>query len=104
MSVKLKLFLFPAMHKNPLRLRVAVLLALATSMDALAVGFTLGITIERFIIAILVMGSITFIASMTGILIGKKTGPKINKYAEIIGGIILFIIGAKILTEHLLIS
>jgi len=38
---------------------------------------------------------------MTGILIGKKTGPKINKYAEIIGGLILFGIGCKILIEHL---
>lgn len=88
--------------KNPLKFRVAVVLAIATSIDALAVGFTLGIIIERFIAAILLIGAVTFIASMTGILIGKKTGPKVNKYAEIIGGTILFIIGAKILIEHLL--
>ncbi len=88
--------------KDPLRFRVAIVLAIVTSIDALAVGFTLGIIIEQFITAILIIGGVTFIASMTGVLIGKKTGPKINKYAEIIGGIILFSIGAKILIEHLL--
>jgi putative Mn2+ efflux pump MntP len=52
--------------------------------------------------AVVVIGAVTFIASMLGILLGKKTGPKTNKYAEIIGGAILIIIGLKILIEHLL--
>lgn len=87
--------------KDPLRLKVIVLLALATSIDALAVGFSFSIYLEKIFWAVFIIGSITFIASMTGILIGKKTGPKINKYAEIIGGLILFGIGCKILIEHL---
>lgn len=87
--------------KDPLRMKVILLLALATSIDALAVGFSFSIYLDKIFWAIFIIGSITFIASMTGILIGKKTGPKINKYAEIIGGLILFGIGCKILIEHL---
>lgn len=87
--------------KDPLQLKVIFLLALATSIDALAVGFSFSIYLEKIFWAVFIIGSITFIASMTGILIGKKTGPKINKYAEIIGGLILFGIGCKILIEHL---
>ena len=88
--------------KDPLRLRVILLLALATSIDALAVGFSFSIYLDKIFWAIFIIAGITFIASMTGILIGKKTGPKINKYAEIIGGFILIGIGCKILFEHLL--
>ena len=88
--------------KDPLRMKVILVLALATSIDALAVGFSFSIFLEKIFWAVFIIGSITFIASMTGILIGKKTGPRINKYAEIIGGLILFGIGCKILVEHLL--
>lgn len=88
--------------KDPLRLKIIILLALATSIDALAVGFSFSIYLDKIFWAVFIIGSITFIASMTGILIGKRTGPQINKYAEVIGGIILFGIGCKILIEHLL--
>lgn len=87
---------------NPLHIKVILLLALATSIDALAVGFSFSIFLEKIFWAVFIIGAITFIASMTGIFIGKKTGPSIGKYAEIIGGIILFGIGCKILIEHLL--
>lgn len=88
--------------KNPLHIKVILLLSLATSIDALAVGFSFATLLEKILIAVFIIGSVTFIASMLGILLGKKTGPKINKYAEIIGGLILFGIGAKIMIEHLL--
>lgn len=88
--------------KNPLHIRVILLLSLATSIDALAVGFSFATLLEKIVIAVLIIGSVTFIASMLGILLGKKTGPKINKYAEIIGGLILIIIGSKILIQHFL--
>ena len=88
--------------KDPFRMKVILLLALATSIDALAVGFSFSIYLEKIFGAIFIIGAITFIASMTGILIGKKTGPKINKYAEVAGAIILFGIGCKILIEHLI--
>lgn len=87
--------------KDPLKFKVAVFLAFATSIDALAVGFSVALLIEKIISAVFILGAITFIASMTGIFIGKKTGPAINKYAEILGGLILISIGLKILVEHL---
>ena len=87
--------------KDPLKFNVTIVLALATSIDALAVGFSVGSMIDNILIAVLIIGVVTFLASMTGILIGKKTGPRITKYAEILGGIILFSIGLKILYEHL---
>ncbi|WP_423130459.1 manganese efflux pump MntP [Gaoshiqia sp. Z1-71] len=88
--------------RDPLNLKVAVVLAIATSIDALAVGFSMAILLDDIIPAVIVIGAVTFLASMTGVLIGKKTGPKINKYAEILGGVILVSIGLKILLEHLL--
>ena len=89
--------------KNPLHLKVILMLSVATSIDALAVGFSFATILEKILFAVLIIGAVTFIASMLGILLGKKTGPKINRFAEIIGGGILVIIGSKILLEHLLI-
>jgi manganese efflux pump family protein len=88
--------------KNPLQIKVILTLSVATSIDALAVGFSFSTILDKILFAVVVIGAVTFIASMLGILLGKKTGPKINKYAEIIGGSILIIIGLKILIEHLL--
>ena len=87
--------------KNPLHLRVILLLSLATSIDALAVGFSFAVLLYKILVAVLIIGVVTFVASMLGILLGKKTGPKINRFAEIIGGLILIFIGSKILIEHL---
>lgn len=87
--------------KNPLNIRVILLLSLATSIDALAVGFSFATLLDKIWSAVIIIGSITFIASMLGILLGKTTGPKINRYAEITGGLILIFIGVKILIEHL---
>ncbi len=90
--------------KDPLKLKVAILLAFATSIDALAVGFSIALLVEKILPAVVIIGTITFLASMTGIFIGKKTGTRFNKYAEILGGTILFSLGLKILFEHLLAS
>ncbi len=89
---------------NPLVFRVALVLAIATSIDALAVGFSLALLMDNIIPAILLIFGITFIASMIGILIGKKTGPHFTQYAEILGGIILIGIGTKVLFEHLILE
>jgi len=86
--------------KNPLDIKVILTLSLATSIDALAVGFSFATLLNKILIAVFVIGLVTFIASMLGILLGKKTGPKINRYAEILGGLILLFIGVKILIEH----
>jgi len=88
--------------KNPLHIKVILLLSVATSIDALAVGFSFATLIEKILVPVIIIGIVTFIASMLGILLGKKTGPTFNKYAEILGGLILIIIGSKILIEHIL--
>jgi putative Mn2+ efflux pump MntP len=88
--------------KNPLQLRVILMLSLATSIDALAVGFSFATLLDQIVVAVIIIGVVTFIASMLGILLGKKIGPKTNRIAEFLGGLILISIGAKILIEHLL--
>jgi manganese efflux pump family protein len=88
--------------KNPLQIKVILTLSVATSIDALAVGFSFSTILDQILFAVIVIGAVTFIASMLGILLGKKTGPKINKYAEVTGGAILIVIGLKLLIEHLL--
>jgi len=87
--------------KNPLHIRVILMLSIATSIDALAVGFSFATLLDRIVIAVFIIGAVTFIAAMLGILLGKKTGPNFNRYAEITGGLILILIGLKILIEHL---
>jgi len=88
--------------KNPLNMRVILMLSLATSIDALAVGFSFATIFDKILIVVIIIGVVTFIASMLGILLGKKTGPRISRYAEILGGLILIFIGTRILIEHLL--
>jgi len=90
--------------KNPLNMRVILMLSLATSIDALAVGFSFATFLHKILIAVFIIGAVTFIASMLGILLGKKTGPRISRYAEILGGLILIFIGTRILIQHLLAS
>lgn len=87
--------------KNPLLWKVIIMLSLATSIDALAVGFSFATLLDKIFLVVFIIGLVTFIASMLGILLGKKTGPRINQYAEVIGGLILIFIGTKILVEHL---
>jgi len=86
--------------KNPLDIKVILMLSVATSIDALAVGFSFATLLSKILVAVFIIGLVTFIASMLGILLGKKTGPKINRYAEVLGGLILLFIGVKILIEH----
>lgn len=76
-------------------------LAIATSIDALAVGVTFAFLSVNIIKAITIIGSTTFIISMIGVKIGHLFGTRYKQKAEIVGGIILIIIGIKILLEHL---
>lgn len=78
------------------------LMAVATSIDALAVGITFGLLPDiNIVAAIIFIGVLTFIVSALGIKLGNVFGIKYKSYAERAGGIILIIIGAKILIEHL---
>lgn len=78
-----------------------VVLAIATSIDALAVGITFAFLEINIIFAILIIGIITFCISMAGVKIGNIFGNKYEKRAQITGGVILILMGAKILLEHL---
>ncbi len=79
------------------------LLSVATSIDALAVGITFALAYENFSIwiAILIIGLTTCVLSMIGVVIGNFFGIRYKKSAEIVGGVILILIGLKILLEHL---
>ncbi len=81
--------------------KTMIILAIATSIDALAVGVTFAFFEVNLILAITIIGVITFILSALGVLIGNKFGDKFQNKAELAGGIILIIIGLKILLEHL---
>lgn len=76
-------------------------LSLATSIDALALGITFSFLKVNLILAILLIGSIVFIVAVIGTKIGNRFGSKYEKKAEILGGIVLILIGLKILLEHL---
>jgi manganese efflux pump family protein len=85
---------------NPLNPKVLVTMSIATSIDALIVGFTLAFVEVNILWAGFIIGAVTFIASMLGILFGKKTGERFGKRLEILGGVILILIGLKIFAEH----
>lgn len=89
---------------DPLNTRIIITMAIATSIDALAVGISFAIVKVNMILAVITIGSVTFIASMLGILFGKKTGSHLGQRMEIIGGLILIAIGVKIVIEHYSVS
>ena len=78
-----------------------LIMAVATSIDALAVGITLAFFKVSILQSITVIGITTFVLSIIGVTIGNRFGMKFKKKAEISGGIILILIGTKILLEHL---
>lgn len=86
---------------NPLKIAVLVGIAIATSIDALVVGVTFAFIETNVLLSVVIIGFLTFMVSMTGVLIGKKTGHLFGRKVEIIGGLILIGIGTKILIEHL---
>lgn len=78
-----------------------IIMALATSIDALAIGVTLAFLNVDIIVAAGFIGIITAIISYIGVMLGNIIGKKYGKTAELVGGIVLIILGAKILFEHL---
>ena len=78
-----------------------LLLAIATSIDALAAGISFAMDSVNIIIAATVIGVITFAFSVIGVKVGSIFGDRYNRIAERIGGIILIALGIKILLEHL---
>lgn len=77
------------------------MLAVATSIDALAIGITFALLNVNLWLCVTIIGLTTFLFSFAGALIGHKFGEKHKNKAEFIGGLILIILGVKILIEHL---
>ena len=86
---------------NQLGFKNMVMLAIATSIDALAVGVTFAFLQVDIIPAVSFIGIVTFVLSAVGVKIGNVFGTKYKSKAEAAGGIILILIGLKILFEHL---
>lgn len=76
-------------------------LALATSIDALAVGVTMAFLKVDILSSVLVIGTCTFLFSCAGVVIGNYFGERFQRPARITGGFILIVLGCKILFEHL---
>lgn len=77
-----------------------IILSIATSIDALAVGISFAFLNIDIVPICLSIGIITFLVCFIGVIIGKKIGAMFKNYAQIIGGIILILIGLNILNEH----
>lgn len=84
-----------------LDLKELVMLAIATSIDALAVGISFAFLQVDIVPAVALIGIITFALSLVGVAVGHVFGSRFEKPATIIGGIVLIAIGLKILLEHL---
>lgn len=81
--------------------KTMIMLGIATSIDALAVGITFAFLNVKLIFAVSCIGIITFLLSIIGVKIGNQFGTKYESKAELVGGCILILMGIKILLEHL---
>ena len=84
-----------------LKIAELIILAIATSIDALAVGISFAFLSVKIWSSVAIIGCTTFVISFAGVCIGNRFGAKLKTKAEIAGGIILILIGLKILLEHL---
>jgi putative Mn2+ efflux pump MntP len=87
---------------NPLKMAVLMMLGVATSIDALAVGVTFAMIKVAIFTPIALIGSVTFALCLAGVYIGNAFGHFFEKKIEIFGGLVLIGIGLKILIQHLL--
>jgi putative Mn2+ efflux pump MntP len=87
-----------AMH--PANLAMLLVLAIATSIDALAVGVTLSLITKQIAEAVIIIGVVTFGLSCAGVYIGKKFGHFFESGIEAIGGLVLIGLGIKIVLQH----
>ncbi len=81
--------------------KTMVVLAIATSIDALAIGVTFAFFEINLLLSVLIIGIITFTLSIIGVKVGNRFGDIFQNKAEFLGGVILILIGLKILLEHL---
>ncbi|MGI6076887.1 MAG: manganese efflux pump MntP family protein [Fastidiosipilaceae bacterium] len=88
-------------NTNTVSNKVMTLLAIATSIDALAVGISFSVIYVNLFLAVTLITVVTFLLSGIGVLLGKQLGKLFEQWAQIVGGVVLIGIGIKILVEHL---
>ena len=88
-------------NRDDYRIQTLTLLSLATSIDALAVGVTFAFLQVSIVPAVLLIAAVTFVLTLCGFWLGTVFGAKLQSKAELFGGVILVLIGLKILLEHL---
>ena len=88
--------------RDPSNLMILLVLSIATSIDALAVGVTLSLITEYIFRAVATIGVVTFVIAYAGYELGKRFGHFFENKIEILGGVILIVIGARILISHLI--
>lgn len=91
----------PNRARNCLNFTTLILMSIATSIDALAIGLSFAMLEIDIWLPVIIIGAVTFLISMIGIRIGKMVGPFFGKRVELFGGLILIGIGIKIVIEHL---
>ena len=77
-------------------------LAVATSIDALAVGLSFAFLTANIAIAALIIGAVAFMVTLAGFLVGRKAGQVLGERAEAVGGLVLIAIGLRVLVSHLM--
>lgn len=88
-------------YNDDVNFNTMIVLAIATSIDALAVGITFAFLQANIWLSAIIIGIVTFVISTVGVKIGNKFGDKYERKAETVGGLILIFMGIKILFEHL---
>ncbi len=90
-----------AAEKDPTRGASLVLLSVATSIDALAIGLSLGLLEVKIWFPAVVIGLVAGVLSFVGTALGRRIGPALGAWAGRVGGAVLIAIGARILVQHL---
>ena len=91
----------PEARRDVFSLRVMTLLAIATSLDAFAVGVTLPMLQAPLLESLLAIGVTTAVLSALGLWVGRAFGARVGRRLDVLGGVVLVLFGTKILIEHL---
>lgn len=86
---------------DPTKGMILILLSVATSIDAFAVGLSFAAIQQKIIYPSIIIGAVAFVMTLLGTKLGPAIGKVAGKRAELLGGLILILIGIKILTEHI---
>jgi putative Mn2+ efflux pump MntP len=88
-------------HFEAIRFVPVIILSVATSIDALAVGVSFGVLQSAVLIPAIIIGAVAFIVSFAGVMLGERLEDLLGNKTEIAGGVILILIGTRILFQHL---